>query len=143
MHLYTTFIMMKSCPWTELQAKFHRTAVEGIDDSVHVESGRLMAVQVSRLCNQYLTEVVIDAPVLDPVDMCQSRALDIFDSDEYNLKDRATNVASMLRRLSWPVNWAKLITMNWSLHLNSMACRLPLYLFTHLSNSYLGMSDII
>ena len=43
MHLYTTFIMMKSCPWTELQAKFHRTAVEGIDDSVHVESGRLMA----------------------------------------------------------------------------------------------------
>ena len=55
--------------------------------------------------------------------------------DEYNLKDRATSVASMLRRLSWPVNWAKLITMNWSLHLNSMACRLPLYLFTHLSNS--------
>ncbi|EXY15318.1 hypothetical protein M077_5298 [Bacteroides fragilis str. 2-F-2  len=86
MHLYTTFIMMKSCPWTELQAKFHRTAVEGIDDSVHVESGRLMAVQVSRLCNQYLTEVVIDAPVLGPVDMCQSRALDIFDSGRVQLE---------------------------------------------------------
>ena len=27
--------------------------------------------------------------------------------------------------------------------MNSMACLLPLYLFTHLSNSYLGMSDII
>jgi hypothetical protein len=55
MHPYTTFIMMKSCPWTELQAKFHRTAVKGKDDSVHIESGRLVAVQVSRLCNQYLT----------------------------------------------------------------------------------------
>lgn len=85
MHLYTTFIMMKPCPWTELQAKFHRTAVEGKDDSVHVESGRLFAVQVSRLCNQYLTEVVIDPPILGSVNMCQSRALDIFDSGSIQL----------------------------------------------------------
>jgi len=88
MHLYTTFIMMKSCPWTELQAKFHRTAVEGIDDSVHIESGRLFAVQVSRLCNQYLTEVMIDPPILGSVNMCQSRALDIFDSGSVQLGGR-------------------------------------------------------
>ncbi len=88
MHLYTTFIMMKSCPWTELQAKFHRTAVEGIDDSVHIESGRLFAVQVSRLCNQYLTEVVIDPPIPGSVNMCQSRALDIFDSGSVQLGGR-------------------------------------------------------
>ena len=50
---------------------------------------------------------------------------------------------SILRRLIWLVNWAKLITKNWSLHLNPMACLLPLYLFTHLSNSYFGMIDII
>ncbi len=90
MHLYTTFIMMKSCPWTELQAKFHRTAVEGMDDSVHVESGRLVAVQVSRLCNQYLTEVVIDTPVLGPVDMCQSNPLRIElrnSTEKFNVSD--------------------------------------------------------
>jgi len=85
MHLYTAFIMMKSCPWTELQAKTYCTAVEGVDDSVHVESGRLVAVQVSGLCNQYLTEVVIDAPLLGPVDMCQSRALDIFNPGRVQL----------------------------------------------------------
>ena len=50
---------------------------------------------------------------------------------------------SILRRLIWLVNWAKLITKNCSLHMNPMACLLPLYLFTHLSNSYFGMSDII
>ena len=85
MHLYSTFIMTKSSSWTELQAKFNRTVVEGIDDTVHVEPGSLVPIQVSRLCNQYLTEVVIDVPVLDLVDMCQSRALDIFDSGRVQL----------------------------------------------------------
>ena len=85
MHLYTAFIMMKPCPWTELQAKFNRTAVEGIDDTVHVEPGRFVPVQVSRPRNQYLTEVMIDAPVLGPVDMCQGRALDILDSGRVQL----------------------------------------------------------
>ena len=84
-HLYTAFVMMKPCPWTELQAKFNRTAVEGIDDTVHAEPGRLVPVQVSRPCNQYLTEVMIDAPVPGLVDICQCRALDIFDSGRVQL----------------------------------------------------------
>ena len=100
MHLYTTFVMMKSCPWTELQAKFHRTAVEGKDDSVHIESGRLFAVQVSRLCNQYLTEVVIDRQSLVPLIYAKVERWIYLIPEEYSLEDRATNVASMLRRLS-------------------------------------------
>ena len=84
-HLYTSFIMMKSRPWTELQAKFNRAAVEGIDDAIYVKSGGLILKQLSRPSNQYLTEVTIYAPVLGFVDMCQSRPLDIFDSRRVQL----------------------------------------------------------
>lgn len=62
---------------------------------------------------------------------------------EYNLEDKAIKVASILRRLFWSVNWAKLITWNCSMHLTPIACWLLLYLFMHLLNSYLGMSDIV
>ena len=75
--------------------------LSSIDDSVHVEGLRLMAVQVTNIYDKYLTEVVIDAPVLESRPYCQSRALDI-DSDEGTTKDRATSVYSMLRRLFPP-----------------------------------------
>ena len=76
---------MKSRPWTELQAKFNRAAVESIDDTIYVESGRLVLIQSSRPTNQYLTEVMIDMPVLGLVDICQSRTLNIFDSRRVQL----------------------------------------------------------
>ena len=144
MHLCSAFVMMQTSPWTKLKARLDSAAIKGVHDTIHIKTGRLFLVKFSCPSNKNLTEIMIYTPILGLIDMGQSGTLDILYSAliEFGREcnQRCINAA---RRLTWSVNCAKLITINWSLHLNSMECLLPFYLFMHLSNSYLGMSDII
>ncbi len=137
MHLYTTFIMMKSCPWTELQAKFHRTAVEGIDDSVHVESmnGEIDLLLSGIIHNHDSLRVIVtynsqpyyivtnpgNKEVLDGLNMALERILDAnpnFAAERYaaNFPARLVNVQFSDRDLEY-VKKRKTITVavpeNW------------------------------
>ena len=141
-HLYIAFVMMQTSPWAKLKAQLDSGSIKGV---LIPSTSRWKAILVKFSCpsNKNLPGIMVYTPILGLIDMGQSGTLDILYSDWIEFGRECNQRCSVLRRLIWELNCVKLITINRSLHLNSMACLLPLYLFTHLSNSYLGMSDMI
>lgn len=63
-HFDSTFSMVEIGPWTKLEAKFYCAAVKGIDHFVNVETAILFVIKFSRLFDEVLGEVMVNAPIL-------------------------------------------------------------------------------
>ena len=75
MHLYSAFLMMKSCPGIQAETQVNGGAVEGIDYIVQVNSEIIVIdVQGSCLLDKNLSEVGIDAPISFLVGISECRS---------------------------------------------------------------------
>lgn len=107
MHLYTSFVMMQTSPWTKLKAQLDSAAIKGIHDTIHVKTGRLILVKFSCQSNKDLIEIMVYTPTLGLIDMSQSGTLDILYSaliefgrecNQRCINAAETNLVSELRK---------------------------------------------